>query len=226
MGGKIKNQAYEKRKRRKGKMSEKENKRTFMEKLKKAVVAFRKRTVWIPVLIVLVLLIAVIVWISIPKADTRVLLGVITKSSELTTAKIKFTSKTDYEDSGVAFINKSNFIMMYDAEARVGIDVEKVKVRTNNFKKIVYVEIPRAKVLDVKVDVESIQYFDEKFSLFNFNKKEDSNKAIAMAENSVEADLDKMGVIPLADKQSETLIVGLLANAVPKGYTIEVEIME
>ena len=190
------------------------------------VVSFRKRAVWIPSLILAVLLAVVIVWISFPKADTKALLGVVQKSSELTTAKITFTSKTNYEDSGITFINKSNFIMLYDAEARVGIDVEKVKIRTNNFKKIVYVEVPRAKVLDVKVDVNSIQYFDEKFSLFNFNKKEDSNNAIAMAEKNVEADLNKMGIIPLADKQSETLIVGLLTNAVPKGYTIEVEIME
>lgn len=197
-----------------------------MQNLKKAAIAFRKRTVWIPALVILVLLVVGIVWISFPKADTKALLGVVQEASELTTAKITFTSKTEYEDSGIAFINKSNFIMMYDAEARVGIDVEKVKIRTNNFKKIVYVEIPRATVLDVKVDVESIQYFDEKFSLFNFNKKEDSNKAIAMAESSVEEDLNKMGVIPLADKQSEKLIVGLLANVVPKGYTIEVEIMD
>ncbi len=207
-------------------MSEKEKKGTFMKIFKKVVVSFRKRTVWIPALVLAVLLAVVIVWISFPKADTKVLLGVVQESSELTTAKIKFTSKTNYEDSGVAFINKSNFIMLYDAEVRVGIDVEKVKIRTNNFKKIVYVEVPRAKVLDVKVDIDSIQYFDEKFSLFNFNKKEDSNNAIAMAEKSVEADLNKMGIIPLADKQSETLIVGLLTNAVPKGYTIEVEIME
>ncbi len=208
------------------KMSNTENKVTKKDKIIKVIKSFKKKTVWIPSLVAFVLLVSVIIYIVSPKtpeiADTKYLLGVITEASELTTAKINFTGKAEYKDSGVAFINKSDFIMMYEADARVGIDVTKVKVTANDLAKTIYVEIPKAEVLEVHVKADSVEYFDEKFSLFNLDKKEDGNKAIALAEEEARKELQEMGIIPLADNQAETLIKGLIVNAIPDGYKIEV----
>lgn len=207
-------------------MSNTENKATRKGKIVKVIKAFKKKTVWIPSLVAFVLLVSVIIYIASPKtpeiADTKYLLGVITEASELTTAKINFTGKAEYKDSGVAFINKSDFIMMYDSEARVGIDVTKVKISANDLAKTIYVEIPKAEVIEVHIKADSIEYFDEKFSLFNLDKKEDGNKAITLAEEEARKELQEMGIIPLADNQAETLIKGLLVNAIPAGYKIEV----
>lgn len=202
-------------------MSEKKDK--FIKGVKKFARLFKYKVTWVVSTIVLLLLIAGSIYISIPKADSKQLLAVVTASSELTTAKIKFTGKSEYKDSGVAFINKSDFIMLYEAEARVGIDVEKVKITTNNLTRVVYVEIPEIEVFDVHVNTESIQYFDIDFALFNFNEKEDNNMAVAEAEKEAKKALEDMGIIPLAETQAETLIKGILVNAVPRGYKIEIK---
>ena len=43
------------------------------------------------------------------KLDTTYILAKLQKSSELTTAKLNFTGWSQFEDSGVPFINKANF---------------------------------------------------------------------------------------------------------------------
>ena len=91
---------------------------------------------------------------------------------------------SEYKDEGIMFINRSDFVMVYEATARVGIDVKKVKVDVNNLLKTVTVTIPKAEVLDVKVDMDSIKYFDTKFALLNVDYKEDANKATSIAEKN------------------------------------------
>ena len=56
--------------------------------------------------------------------DTTYIIAKLEKSSELATAKLKCTGMSEFKDSGIAFISKSDFIMVYEATARAGIDVE------------------------------------------------------------------------------------------------------
>lgn len=97
--------------------------------------------------------------------DSRQINAVLSEASELTTAKLSYTGMSEYKDTGFPFINKSDFIMVYDAEARAGIDFKDIKVDVDDENQIVSLVIPKAKVLDVKVDSSSIKYFDEKFAL-------------------------------------------------------------
>lgn len=154
--------------------------------------------------------------------DTEYVKALITKSSELTAAKFNYTGMTEYEDSGIAVLSKSNFIMVYKATARAGIDVQKVKVKVDDAKKTVLLTIPRAEIQDVKVDTSSIQYFDEGFALANTNQKEDSNEAINMAEKDAREEIKTSGVLEMADTQSEALIKGILQGAVPSDYEFKV----
>lgn len=75
----------------------------------------------------------------------------------------------------------------------------------------------------MKVDASSIKYFNEEFALFNVNEKEDSNKAIAKAEKAAEKEIKNVGVLEMADAQAETLIKGLLKEAVPADYKWEIK---
>lgn len=156
------------------------------------------------------------------KVDTEYIDAMLEKSSELITAKFNYTGMSEYEDTGIPIINKSDFVMVYKATARAGIDIKKVDVKIDNYKKIIYLTIPRAEVLDVKVDISSIKYFDEKFALLNINEKEDNNKAIALAEEAAKEEIKNIGVLEMADGQAETLIKGILEDAVPKNYDFEV----
>lgn len=144
--------------------------------------------------------------------------ALLTESSELTTSKLNYTGMTEYHDKGIPIINKADFIMVYKATARAGIDIKDVKVNVDNDKRIVYLTIPKAEVLEVKVDPNEIKYFDEKFAILNVNPKEDANKAQALAEEAARKEISKMGILELADQQSETLIKGILSDAVPKDY--------
>ena len=149
-----------------------------------------------------------------PEVSTEYLYTVLSEASELTTSELNYTGMSEYKDGGIPIFNKADFKMTYKAKARAGIDIEKVEVEVNNDKKIVYLTIPKAKVLDVKVDPKTIKYFDEKFTLLNVNPKEDANKAQELVEEEAKKEVEKMGILETADKQAETLIIGLLQGSV------------
>jgi hypothetical protein len=145
----------------------------------------------------------------------------LTKVGELTSVKLTYTGLLEYDDEGIPIVTKSNFLMTYKAKARVGIDLEDVKVKVDNDEKIVYLDIPKARILDVKIDPASISYYDSKFALFNLNEKEDANQAQILAEKNAYKEINNMGVLESADEQTLTLIKGILQNAVPSDYHYE-----
>ena len=157
------------------------------------------------------------------EVDTEFLITKLTKASELTTAKLEYTGFSKFKDNGIPIINRSDFLMVYTANARAGIDVKDVKIETDKISKTIWISIPKAKILSVNVDPKKITYYDEKFSLFNVNQKEDSDKAQALAEEEAKKELAKMGILKMADEQAETLIKGLLLDSIPEGYTLKVK---
>ena len=161
-----------------------------------------------------------------PETDTTALNKLLLEASDLTTAKLQITNMTEYKDEGIKILNRSDFIMVYDATVWAGIDMEKVEIIPNDLEKVIQVNIPKATIQDVKVDSSTIKYFDEKFALFNLNEKEDANNAVALAENSVKEEAVKTGILELADKHSATLIEGLLSKAIPEGYTLKAKVAD
>lgn len=155
--------------------------------------------------------------------DTTYLVSTLEKSSELTSAKLNYTGMTKFEDEGIPFINKSSFSMIYKATARAGIDVKEITFKDDNLNKTLYITIPKAKVLDVKVDAKSVQFFDTKFALLNVNEKEDGMKALSLAEEAAKDEVANMGILEMADEQAEVLIKGLIQESLPKGYKIRVK---
>ena len=77
-------------------------------------------------------------------------------SSELITSKVNFRGIAKYSDEGVPVINKGDFVMVYTATVKAGIDIDKVKSAVDNQNKIVYIYLPDAEVLDVKVNTEGV----------------------------------------------------------------------
>ena len=157
------------------------------------------------------------------KLDTTYIIAKLEKSSELTTSKLTYTGISEYKDSGISFINRSDFIMVYEATARAGIDVKEIEVSVDNIANIVWLTIPKAKILDVKVNMNNIKYFDEKFALLNIDYKEDANKATALAEQEAVKELETMGILEMADAQAEALIKGLIQDVIPDGYKIQIK---
>ena len=157
-----------------------------------------------------------------PSVDTVFLTNILTKSSELTTAKLKITGLSEYHDEGVYIFNKSDFTMCFKATIRAGINLENVKIDSDPAQKKIYITIPDAEIFEAKVDSNDIKFYGTGFSLFNANEKEDFAKALSLAEEDAKKEAANTGLLELANTQSEALIKGILANAIPDGYTIEV----
>jgi len=155
--------------------------------------------------------------------DTTYIIAKLEESSELTTTKLNYTGMSEFEDTGISFINRSDFIMVYEATARIGIDVKDISIKCDDFNKVIWLTMPKAKILDVKVDLGKIKYFDEKFSLFNVDYKEDVNKATLLAEQSAKEELENMGILDMANTQSVELIKNLIQDLIPNNYEIKVK---
>lgn len=156
-------------------------------------------------------------------ADIEQMNLLLSKSSELTAAKLKITAMSDFKDTGIVFLNRADFIMVYTATVRAGINIDDVKIEPDNISKKIYITIPEAQILEAKVDPKSIKYFDEKLASFNVDAKEDSNRAVSLAEEAAKKEAANTGILELANQQSATLIKGILANAIPNGYEIEIK---
>lgn len=147
----------------------------------------------------------------------------LSKVGELTTVKLNYTGFLQYHDKGIPIFNRSDFLMTYETNARVGIDLEKVKPEVDDANKTVWLTIPKAEIQDVKIDTSTIKYYDSGFALFNVDEKEDGNRALELAEKDAKEELGKMGVLESADEQALTLIKGLLQNIVPTDYEFKVK---
>lgn len=175
------------------------------------------------VLITLIVGIVLIAVIATPKVSSETLFPTMELIGELTTVELKYSGNKEYKDSGLPFLNRSDFLMTYEASLRAGINMEEVEIEVNNLTKTIYITLPDAEIQTVKVDPDSIKYYDEKFSLFNFNSKEDANKAQEQAEQEAKLQAEKMGVLEYANDHAEKLIIELLQNAVPKKYKIVIK---
>ena len=100
--------------------------------------------------------------------------------------------------------------MVYESQVTAGIDVKKIGFAVDDAQKTVYIYVPNAEIMNVKVLPESIKYFNESFALLNFDKKEDANRAQKMAEEEAQKDALSAGVLEAANSQSETLVKGIL----------------
>ncbi len=175
--------------------------------------------------IVIIVLIAVFVLFGInrnSKVDTTYLTELLTRSSELTTAKLTIKGLSEYHDEGVYVFNKSDFTLYYTTTIKAGVNLENVKITTDSIKKKIYITIPKAEIFEAKVDTNDIKIFGSGFAIFNTNEKEDMAKAISLAEEDAKEYAKTTGILELANEQSEALIKGLLTNAIPSGYTIEI----
>ena len=144
--------------------------------------------------------------------STDYISGKLEDVGELTTQKLTYTGYITLSKGKIPFINKNGFSMKYTATMRAGMEFAEfdIKVSENN----VVVKIPHAEVLDVKVESETIEFYDEKFSLFNKYGKEGIAEAITLAEKDVLENAEYSELLERADEYAEELIHQILDGAV------------
>ena len=105
--------------------------------IRKIFILSKKSRIIIGIIIILLIILFIIFGIKRkPDIDTTYLTQILTKSSELTTAKLRITGLSDYHDQGVYILNRSDFTMCYTTTIRAGInldDVKIIKIQKNGF---------------------------------------------------------------------------------------------
>lgn len=133
-------------------------------------------------------------------------------ASELTSAKLTYNGLVRYSEGSIPFITKKEFSMIYRAEVKAGIDLSKVESEITDAQ--VKITVPRIEILDISIDESSIQFYDERFALLNWEKKEDLLETIQEAKADVEAKGDMDGLKDNAKNQIEILLVGLFEDCI------------
>ncbi len=129
--------------------------------------------------------------------------------SELATAELEYRGLVRYEDGDIDFINKKGFTMIYDAEVRAGVDLSQARVEVNG--DVVTVSLPQAQMFGIEIDPDSIEFYDSTFALFNWENKDDTAKALVVAQQDAEGKADQTNLLGQAREQAHTLVENLLA---------------
>lgn len=133
-------------------------------------------------------------------------------ASELTSAKMTYNGLIHYSDGNIPFLTQKAFSMTYRAKVKAGINLSKVDVEITDSK--VIITIPEIEVLDLSIDTDSIQYYDQKSALFNGESKDDALKAISAAKEDVTENGGIDELKTAAKSQIEVLMNGLFKDSI------------
>ena len=132
--------------------------------------------------------------------------------SELSTAEMIYNGLYTVVEGKIPFITQKGFSMTYTSEIKAGIDASKIQTEITEDK--VIITLPQAEILSASVDPESIQFYDEKYALFNWSEKEDVKEALIVAQEDMEAKANKDGLLKRASRRADDVILGLLEDVV------------
>ena len=147
-----------------------------------------------------------------PHVDAKGLMERLEESSELTVEKSYYTGIVRFSEGTVPLINKNGFSMKYEAELDAGFDLEDVSIEVTD--NAVVVTVPKAEILSIDIDPDSLEFYDNKTSLFKTDRKEATKKALQEAEKDAEENASRKGVLEAADKRAEVIFKGILEGGV------------
>ena len=149
---------------------------------------------------------------SKPKVDAQGLLQRIEDCADLTTAKNYYTGLVRFEEGSVPLIDKNSFSMKYDAVISAGFDLEQVEIEVTD--DAVTVKVPKAEILDISIDPDSLEFYDNRTSLFKTDRKEATKQALVEAKKDAEEHAGKKGLLEEADKHAEVIFKGILSDGI------------
>lgn len=156
-----------------------------------------------------------------PTVTTSVITSQLQNMSDLTTSQLQYRGMIRYEEGTITFINKKSYTMLYDASVKAGIDMEQAKIQVTGKK--VKVTLPKAKIQEIVINPDTLEFYDEKNSLFNWEDKQDTVKALQLAKEDATARIDETELLKQAEQQAELLIKNLVYPMTVNGnYEVEI----
>ena len=118
----------------------------------------------------------------------------------------------------------SRFLASYEGNVQAGIDFEEVEVRKDDDSRTVTVVLPAAEILNVTIDNDSLEVYEEidgwgtDISVEDFNSSQTELK-----EKARESAIEK-GLLTKADQNAQTIVGNLVSSLVDEAaYSISIE---
>lgn len=193
----------------------------FEKKFKKSESSEKMKNTVNKAWMLLILVIAVIITYYIsaklhtPKKadiDTAFVSAKLENISELATAELEYTGLIVYSEGKIPFITQTGFNMIYTASVKAGVDLSEMQIDVTKDK--VIVRLPHAKILSVQIYNDSIEFYDEMHSLFNWSDKYDVKEAISAAEEDVSGKVERFELTDKADEQTKAVIESILKDSI------------
>ncbi|MBO4337671.1 MAG: DUF4230 domain-containing protein [Lachnospiraceae bacterium] len=147
----------------------------------------------------------------------------IEKVSELTAAEMTYRGIVHFSDGEIPLISRKHFNMLYDANVRVGFNVEDMQIDVTDEK--VTVTIPASDVLgEVTILPDSLEFYDVQNALFNQKENEDVKVALQKAQQDARLYAGIEGLKETADQHAKELVEALLGSDVIGERQLEVKI--
>ena len=145
----------------------------------------------------------------------------------LITQEYYFTQVEQYTKEKNIFIvipSTSGFMYSYDGAVLAGVDFEKIRIGTDESRKVITVEMPASEIQTVTIDKDTFRIYSEKESLWNPLKLEDYNISLVEFENAAKDKALAGGILERSDRQAKSLVTEFISSLPnTQGYTIEFE---
>ena len=142
----------------------------------------------------------------------------------LITQEYYFTQVEKYtkEKTFLKFITSSSeFMYSYDGAVLAGIDFGGIRIKTDEDRKIITVDMPDSEIQTVTIDKDTFKIYSEKDSLWNPLKLEDYNISLVEFENAAKEKAVASGILERSDEQARNLVREFIASLPNTGeYTI------
>ncbi|MBQ9958987.1 MAG: DUF4230 domain-containing protein, partial [Oscillospiraceae bacterium] len=131
---------------------------------------------------------------------------------ELVTAKDVIHGFIPFKEGSIPIFAQKSFIMFYEAEMSAYFDLSKVTESIVITDTTVELTLPPVSYTAIRVDPDSIQFFDKQFSLFKREEMQDAIDCIAKAEEHAKYEYDKSVLEVAAINQAKSVLSALLRN--------------
>lgn len=160
-----------------------------------------------------------------PAVTNRTIETKLESIGELAGVKLTYRGLITYKDGSVPYISEKGFSMAYTAVIKAGIDLKGTDIKVTGDR--IILSIPKAKVVSVEVDPDSLTFYDKKHAVFNWQKPEDAGKAVSAAKKDAVKNAVDEGLLNDAEKSTEKLIKEFLKGLKTKDgkdYIVEVNV--
>ena len=161
---------------------------------------------------------------EIVTVDTEIIADGLREMGTLITEEYYFTQLEKYKKTEKVWIFKSeaSTAYSYDGVVTAGIDCNEIGIEKDDENKTITISIPKASILNVDIDPNSFQMYEEKnglWSKFNIN---DYNKSLIEFEEAGKKKALEKGIIEKADESAKKMVESFVNSLIDSDeYTIE-----